>query len=151
MNGCSYRSMPKTDRAACAVACATDAACQGYSHNKISQTCELKHMLTALRLDPLWDSGAPKPGLAAESIRAKVMVTFPDALAADKNLRLVGKLIDGVNADSQACEDRCKSDQACVALEYQDPAQTCRRFSDVTGARPATKQEGSVLIEIKRQ
>src|SRR5262249_49187324 len=64
MNGCSYRSMAKSDRDACASACATDAACQGYSYNKSSRACELKHTLTALRFDPLWTSGTPSPGPA---------------------------------------------------------------------------------------
>jgi hypothetical protein len=159
MNGCSYRSMPKIDRAACAAACATDAACRGYSHNKVSQTCELKHTLTALRLDPLWTSGAPSPGPdPGRSIRANVMAAYPANGDLAKGFRLVGKLIDDAKAERQECSTRCKSDQACVALEYGEASGACRRFSEVTGSRVAvtgsrspSAEEEVFTTEIKKQ
>jgi hypothetical protein len=160
MNGCSYRSMAQTERDACAAACATDAACQGYSYNKISRTCELKHTPTALRRDPLWTSGVPSTGPApGRSIRADTMVRYPPNLDDALDFRLVGKLIDDAMAgDPEACSARCKSDQACVALEYGETSQACRRFSEVTGSRKAPTGSRSApaaeevfTVEIKKQ
>ena len=119
MNGCSYRSMAKTDRDACAAACATDAACQGYSLNKVTRTCELKHTLTALRRDPLWESGTPSTGPASgASIRATGLVVYPANGDAARDFKLVGRLIDEAKAELDECSNRCKADQACVALDW---------------------------------
>jgi hypothetical protein len=151
MNGCAYKSIPKVERGACEAACAADATCQAYSHNKITQACELKHTLTARRLDPMWVSGAPSAGpTPGGSVRADAMVLYQ---VEGKNFRLEGKLIDTSKADTQeACSARCKSDSLCLALEHESAAEVCRRFSDVTGVReaPATDQN-FVAIEMKRQ
>jgi hypothetical protein len=160
MNGCSYRSVPTTDRDACVSACATDAACRGYSYNKISRACELKHTLTALRFDPLWTSGAPSPGpTPGRSTRAEVMVSYPANIDDAKGLRLVGKLIDDAKAESrEECSARCKADQGCIAREYGETNGACRRFSEVTGSRsessrsPAPLRDEEVFtVEIKKQ
>src|SRR5262245_11896504 len=60
MNGCTYKSIPKSDQRACQSSCASDAACAAYSHNKFTGTCDLKHTLTAIRIDPAWTSGLPE-------------------------------------------------------------------------------------------
>jgi hypothetical protein len=150
MNGCSYNSIPKLERGACEAACSADATCQAYSHNKITQACELKHTLTARRLDPMWTSGAPSAGPApGRSSRVDVMAAYQ---VLGKNMRLEGKLIDESKVDSQeACSDRCKSDPVCLALEHESSAEVCRRFSDVTGFREAPTDQNFVAIETKRQ
>ena len=150
MNGCSYKSIPKTERGACEAACSADATCQAYSHNKITQACELKHTLTARRLDPMWTSGAPSAGPApGRSVRVDVMVLYQ---VPGKSMRLEGKLIDASKAENQeACSDRCKSDPLCLALEHELSAEVCRRFSDVTALREAPTDTNFVAIEIKRQ
>jgi hypothetical protein len=134
MKGCSYRSIPKIERGGCQAACAVDPAYQAYSHNKITQACDLKHKLTAGRLDPLWTSGAPSAGPApGRSIRDKVMVGYEYS----ENVGIAGKLIDEAKAESpEACSDRCGSDQMCVALEFEESTNLCRRFSEVTGFLP---------------
>lgn len=152
MNGCSSRSMPKTDRDACAAACATDAACQAYSHNKVTRTCELKHTLTALRRDPLWSSGTPSPGpQPGASIRATALVMYPANVDAAQDLKLVGTLIDESPLDFDGCTNRCKGDQACVAVEYGTSTGACKRYSEVTGSRPRKAQEEVSTVQIKRQ
>jgi PAN domain len=150
MNGCSYKSIPKTERAACQVACSADPTCKAYSHNKISQACELKHTLTARRLDPMWTSGAPSAGPApGRSVRIDGMVLYQ---VPGRNMRLEGKLIDASKVESQeVCSDRCKSDRSCLALEHDPSAEVCRRFSDVTGLREAPTDSNFVSIETKRQ
>lgn len=150
MNGCSYKSIPKTERGACEAACSADATCQAYSHNKITQACELKHTLTARRLDPMWTSGAPSAGPApGRSVRVDVMELYQ---VPGKSMRLEGKLIDASKAESQeACSERCKSDPLCLALEHESSAEVCRRFSDVTALREAPTDTNFVAIEIKRQ
>jgi hypothetical protein len=149
LNGCSYKSIPKLERTACQAACATDPACQTYSHNKITQTCELKHTLTARRLDPLWTSGAPSSGPApARSVRADAMAYYDPG----QNRRLAGKLIDETKVESQEmCSDRCKFDPMCLALEVDAATDMCRRFSEVTGVREAPADNESITIEIKKQ
>jgi hypothetical protein len=153
MNGCAYRAMPKTDRDACAAACATDAACRGYSHHKITRTCELKHTLTALRRNPLWSSGTPSPGpAAAASVRAPTMALYPADGDAHRDYKLVGKLIDDAKVREFAdCTNSCKSDQACVAIQYGTATDTCRRFSEVTGSQTPPPQEEATIIAVKRQ
>jgi hypothetical protein len=157
LNGCSYKSIPKMQRSACQAACATDPACTSYSHNKITQACELKHTLTARRRDPLWTSGAPSAGPAPRrSIRADVMVNAYQVLQKDSkpgsNVRLEGKLIDETKVDTdEACSNRCKSDPICLALELDLSTNVCRRFSEVTGLRATPANKGSVTIEIKKQ
>ena len=165
MNGCSCKSIPKMERAACQAACAADPACQAYSHNKITQACELKHTLTARRLDPLWTSGVPSAGLQpGRSIRAEAMVDYPPIethIGLPKNvyfvpprekLRLVeGKLIDEVKVENlEACTHRCESDRMCLALEYYSTG-VCRRFSDLTGLRNEPAKKETMTIRIKRQ
>lgn len=150
MKGCSYKSIPKLERSACQATCSADATCQAYSHNKITQGCELKHTLTAARLDPMWTSGAPSDGPApGRSVRANAMAPYQ---VIDKNMRIAGKLIDTSKAASQeACSASCKSDPLCLALEHELAAEACRRFSDVTGFREAPAGQNFVAIEIKRQ
>jgi hypothetical protein len=157
MNGCSYKLIPKMERAACASACAADAACQGYSHNTITQACELKHTMTARRLHPLWTSGSPSGGPApGRSVRADTMVTY-DELAKNvrlvNNARIAGKLIDEANvATSEACSDRCKSDAMCLAMEFTPSTNVCRRFSEMTGFREASPVENEFIdVKIKKQ
>jgi hypothetical protein len=149
MNGCSYKSIPRMDHGACQAACAADSACQGYSHNKITQACELKHTLTARRLDPLWTSGAPSAGPApGRSVRAEAMVPL-----GEKDVRIEGKLIDEAKVENpEACPGLCKSDPMCLTVEDLG-GQICRRFSEVTGLRkaPADEQKFAVTIQIKRQ
>jgi hypothetical protein len=154
MKGCSYKSLPKVEQSACRAACATDSTCQAYSHNKITHACELKHTLTARRLDPLWTSGAPSATPASgQSIRAEVMVEqsrLGTNLRAGRAVRLAGKLIDETKIKDLTCSDRCKSDQKCVALE-DIRGEVCRRFSEVTGTREEPAGNGIVTIEIKKQ
>jgi hypothetical protein len=159
MNGCSYKPIPKMERSACQAACAVDPACQCYSHNKVTQACELKHMLTARRLDPLWTSGAPSAGPApGRSVRADAMAFLPRVLF--KSPRIEGKLIDEAKVESPeacwgyCCWDRCGSDPMCLAVEEvndADGGEVCRRFSEVTGLREAPVDQGDVRIRIKKQ
>jgi hypothetical protein len=154
MNGCSYKSIPRLERDACQAACAADRACQGYSHNKITRACQLKHTLTARRLDPLWISGAPSAGPApGRSIRADTMVqdqALGTNLELKKDVRLEGKLIDERRLESEACSDRCKSDPMCLALEDVG-GEVCRRFSEVTGSRQERASKNVITVEIKKQ
>jgi hypothetical protein len=158
MNGCSYKLISKTGRDACQAACAADPDCQGYSHNKITQTCELKNTLTALRLDPLWVSGSPSSGPAPRrSIRSYAMVAYP--VATETDARIEGKLIDEAKIDTEknpeACSDRCKSNPMCLAAELKtsDAGGVCRLFSEVTGLRQIQQSEpfSTVWTEIKKQ
>jgi len=153
MNGCSYKSIPKMELSACETACAADTACQAFSHSKITQACELKHTLTARRLDPRWTSGAPAAGPApGRSIRADTMVTHQDYQRFGKNVRLEGKLIDEANVESpESCSKRCKSDPMCLALEFGTNGNVCRRFSEVTGVLEEPVKSYATGIEIKTQ
>jgi hypothetical protein len=157
MNGCSYKSIPKIERGACQATCAVDPACQAYSHNKITQMCELKHTLTALRLDPLWTSGVPSTAPApGRSILPNSMVAYSERCSDPSKVdctRIQGKLIDEAKAEGQdACWDRCESDPMCLAVEFwwAIDKELCRRFSEVTGLREEATEEG-VEIELKRQ
>jgi hypothetical protein len=151
MSGCSYKSVPTIEHDACEAACSSDPMCQAYSHNKITKACELKHTLTARRLDPLWTSGAPSTGpRPARSARADAMVTYYDL---GQNQRLEGKLIAADKAETMdVCSARCKSDSSCVAVEYESSAEMCRRFYEVRGFKDAPPDNPSgVDAQIKQQ
>jgi hypothetical protein len=159
MNGCFYKSIPKMERQPCQAACAVDPACVAYSHNKVTKACELKHTLTALRLDPLWTSGVPSAGPApSRSIHAEAMIDYYSQYGVQGDLRgslrIDGKLIDEAKVDTfEACKDRCKSDPTCLALENWslDEGFVCRRFSEVTGVSEDPVKEKLIEIDIKKQ
>jgi hypothetical protein len=160
MNGCFYRSIPNMDRQACQAACAVDPACVAYSHNKFAHACELKHTLTALRLDPLWTSGVPSAGpTPSRSIRAEAMIDFyalfGDRMSPNRRLRIEGKLIDAKVGTLDECSDRCKSDPVCLADESwlldDFKGYECRRFSEVTGVQEGPAGSVEIEIDIKKQ
>ena len=112
----------------------------------------LKHTLTALRRDPLWESGTPLTGPApGASIRAAALVVYPANGDAARDFKLVGKLIDEAKAEFDDCSNRCKADQACVALDWGTTTGVCRRYSEVTGSRSPSAQEEVSTVQIKRQ
>jgi hypothetical protein len=153
MNGCSYKRIHNVERDACEKACALDNACKGYSLNKIRRLCELKHTMTALRFDPQWTSGAPTASSQPRrSNRTPVMVTWDSKSATGKGLRIVGQLIDSEKAKEQeVCSSRCLSDTKCVAFEFGNPTNVCRRFSEVTGARERAANEEYAETQLKTQ
>ena len=135
----------------CQAECSADSACQAYSYNRISSSCELKHTLTAMRLDPVWVSGAPTNGaLPDRSSRAVTMAEYE--LPGDQFLE--GETLDTAQAANEKdCERRCESDRSCMAVEYINSTDQCRRLSGITGLR--RRLAGETQIEarylIKRQ
>ena len=80
------------------------------------------------------------------------MALYPADGEPHKEYKLVGKLIDNDAGEEFAdCSNRCKSDQACVAIQYGMVTQTCRRFSEVTGAQTPSAQDEVTIIAVKRQ
>jgi hypothetical protein len=148
INGCSYKSISKAGLEECQAACSADRGCKAYSYNKLTRACDLKHTLSALRLDPLWVSGTPSTGPAAErSSRAVAMVAYERA----SDQRLDGEVIDTVPAaDEATCAQRCEVDRSCLAIEHDSSNEQCQRFSTVTGLKASA---GGTLAsaQIKRQ
>lgn len=161
MNGCYYKSIPSLDYEACREACAVDAACAAYDHNRLTHVCELKHTLTALRLDPLSTSGTPRPGPEPSwSARAQVMsdfyANFQRTSAYAKRKRIEGRLIDEVKTQSlEQCADKCESDLMCLASESElhigSDEYRCRRFSEITGIREDPSENVEIDIRLKKQ
>jgi hypothetical protein len=141
MNGCSYRSIPGLDAIACENACAADAGCMAYSHNVFTRACELKHTLTARRLDAAWVSGAPLTGpLPEPSSRVPSMVGEEES---NRTGRLDGEILDEESvAGVEACTSRCESDIECVAVEFEQAGGRCLRFSVLTGSKDAPTAPG---------
>jgi hypothetical protein len=159
MNGCSYKSIPNMERQACQAACAMDSGCVAYSHNEITRACELKHTLTALRLDPLSTSGASSAGpTPSRSIRAEAMIDFyalfGDKMSPSRRLKIKGKLIDYARVHTlEECSDRCKSDPVCLADQSWliDDGYECGRFSDIIGVQEDPAANVEIEIDIKKQ
>lgn len=151
MNGCSYKSIPKIGIDACQAACSKDGACKAYSYNKVRKACDLKHTMSATRLDPMWISGVPQTGPARERSARVVTMTY---IYPGEDQRLGGEILDSVTSPSrEACAISCESDRTCLAAEYDDTTEQCRRFSSVTGLRKVSVDlnTSSVGTFIKRQ
>jgi PAN domain len=156
MNGCSYKRIQNLDPGSCEAACATDKSCRGYSQNKVTQACELKHTMTSLRADPFWTSGVPSAGnLPKRSARASSMADWNRKSAKGNDLRISGRLIDTIKVEGDeaqdACFERCRSEPRCVAVEFGATFNDCRRFEEVNGATEQTTKEQYFLIQIKKQ
>lgn len=150
MNGCSYRIETSPDAAACEKACASDGLCQAFSYNRAEKSCQRKHTLTALRLDPFSVSGVPD-GVSAERSSRPVGLE-PEYLYYTK--RLAGEAIGApVQAEDVAgCEQMCETDRTCLAIEYEASSKQCRRFSTLNGLSEESEQNAQMVeIRIKRQ
>ena len=149
MSGCIMKRTPADTAEACAAACGATSGCRAYSFSPPRRACELKHTLTALRLDPEWLSGAPLDAQQPEhSARAVVMDNHDFTVAG-----LEGDLIEtSVIDEERRCTERCETEAACYAVDYHYEDKTCRRFRSITAflLRVAGGPAGRT-IHIKRQ
>jgi hypothetical protein len=159
MSGCSYRTLARSTHDACRDACTADAPCRGFSFSKMTGTCELKHTRTALRLDPVWDSGVAGEG-AEDSLRGARMEVLAHERRPAGNGHFELVVPDGVQlepesaADASICLERCASSGDCLAATFEAKDLTCRRFESITGTRsvmlpPGTNSFGTSWV--KRQ
>lgn len=139
MNGCSFKSIPMINEEGCQSACSGDARCVAYSHSKLTSLCELKHTLTARRLDPTWTSGVPSEVKSLESSR-EVRMKFKTL---EDGKRLRGNIISSVeiNDDSgnqgELCSSSCQIDTSCLAADIESATNLCRKLSSVDGLTSA--------------
>lgn len=148
MNGCSFKRLANVTLDACQEACGLSGECKAYSYNRMTQRCELKHTLTALRLDPMWISGAPATGLMPKaSVRPVVMSDYElDLIGID------GELIETVaNTTDDICNSRCDSDPACFATVSDPQAESCRRYGAISGFIRKSNEPDFKFVYIKRQ
>jgi ATP-dependent protease ClpP protease subunit len=152
MNGCSFKYIKGTNEKACQSACSGDAMCVAYSHSKLTSICELKHTLTARRLDPTRTSGVPSEVKSIESSR-EVRMKFKTL---EDGKRLRGNVISSVeiNDDSgnqgELCASSCQLDSACLAADIESSTSLCRKLSSVDGLGPAPAGQ-SVDTYVKSQ
>ncbi|WP_050418976.1 PAN domain-containing protein [Bradyrhizobium tropiciagri] len=143
MNGCTFKNIKGVDEKACQSACSRDAMCAAYSHSKLTSLCELKHTLTARRLDPTRTSGVPSEVKSIESSR-EVRMKFKTL---EDGKRLRGSVISSVkiNDDSgnqgELCSSSCQLDSSCLAADIESGSSLCRKLSSVDGltAAPANQ------------
>jgi len=155
MNGCSYKSVDNLDKDQCQTTCGADGACAAYSYNKVTHACELKHTLTARRLEPMWTSGVPSPGPLSETSSRPTQMK-PRSMAEGRGLD--GSVIDtstmaeDSNAPGLDCARRCESDRTCRAVQFDNNnARICRMFSTIKGIKKEASSAGIIEIYVKTQ
>jgi PAN domain len=150
MNGCAFKRIPNLSSDACQSQCASTSACVAYSYNRVTRICELKHTLTARRLDPRWLSGVPKPAASESSKRASHMTMIYQDLSVNGVVIDATKLEDPLEGD-QACAEKCEGDNSCLAMKYDNNNNVCTRFSSVTSLSKESDQDTSIDAAIKTQ
>jgi hypothetical protein len=152
MNGCSYKSLSNLEQSVCEAKCAADSTCVAYSHNKVTHACELKHTLTARRLDPMWTTGEPSAGPMSERSSRTVQMK-PRTISG--NRRLDGPRIGSSKIEDYRgglmCAENCESDRACVAVEFGGATSICEKFSAVSATKAAPEDHQIVDTYVKTQ
>jgi ATP-dependent protease ClpP protease subunit len=156
---CELKRLEAADIDTCEAYCTNSRDCVGFSYNKSSKACSLKHTSSALRHDPLWETGM-KPGFQVPKDSIRSIVMDPTSPYSDIGFVLKGKLLDtSVRDNLDACADYCLSDQSCRGVTFATGSSQCLRFETVekVSKDPSDQMhDGSGAIEytqiaIKRQ
>lgn len=156
---CELRRFHADDIDACEAYCAHNRECVGFSYSKSSGACSLKHTSSALRYDPLWETGI-RPGIQIpqESIRNKVMDTNTNL--SDYGFVLKGNELDKSSKESfNECTDYCLGEEKCRGVIFNAERNLCQRLETIEGVSDAASDHlhdssGAVEtteIAIKRQ
>jgi ATP-dependent protease ClpP protease subunit len=156
MSGCNLSRLSKYDRNGCEKACGANSECSAYSFNKVERICELKHTLTAVRIDPLWSTGV-RASISAENIptsrRGLVLTSpLPEPRGVHFGRDLIGEQKQVLSLSSRdQCANACTSDNDCLGYSYLEQNASpdsgrCRLFSDISDVHP-----GYGYSEVKRQ
>lgn len=150
MLGCSYKRLLQSDESSCESACAVDAWCKAYSYEISKRTCDLKHTMTAVRLDPLSVTGVPSSDRApAQSVRSERMVNYRSE--SGSAVSLTGDvLVKAKGEDLDQCVSRCVSDPSCVALSQSN--EICETYSRISGlVLDSSDSADGPIVQFKRQ
>jgi ATP-dependent protease ClpP protease subunit len=123
MAGCESRRLKNVGITECEASCDRDRECYAFSYNKSARACSIKNWPTAMRLDPLWQTGI-RPGIKdpEQSVRKTKM-------AQEAGVALQGKRLDFTEADSfEKCIEYCESEAKCLGVNY---TQRCERLEGV--------------------
>ncbi|WP_162240836.1 PAN domain-containing protein [Bradyrhizobium tropiciagri] len=155
MSGCNLSRLSKYDRNSCEKACGANSECSAYSFNKVERICELKHTLTAVRIDPLWSTGvrASNSTDIPTSKRGLVLTSpLPEPRGMHFGRDLIGEQRQVLSLSSRdQCASACNYDNDCLGYSYfeqnasRDSGQ-CQLFSDISDVHP-----GYGYSEVKRQ
>jgi hypothetical protein len=124
LDGGDFDTLRNVDLQKCTSACIGDARCRAYSFDKWNRFCFLKNEIrSALRLDPRSVTGVrediPTPAMATSGIIME---------------RYRGKAFQGSGYKStnvgqlEACEETCRTGDACVAYTFQKKERICHLF-----------------------
>jgi ATP-dependent protease ClpP protease subunit len=125
---CELRRIEAADIDTCEAYCTNDWRCVGFNYSKSSKACSLKHTASALRYDPLWETGM-KPGIPVPKDSIKSTIMDPTSPYSDLGYVLKGKLLDkSVKDNLDACADYCLPDQSCRGVTFATGSNQCLRF-----------------------
>lgn len=136
------RELKNISQEACMAACSADANCQAFVFDKWNKWCFLKSIIGTLRIDPKYISGTRAGSSIPAKSNAETVIerfrgkAFPYE---GQNTRLASSL--------EECEQRCVSDQSCVAMTYFRKTKQCRLMEN-TGEYFSDKDAD---VGIKRQ
>jgi ATP-dependent protease ClpP protease subunit len=156
MSGCNLRRLRNYDRKSCEKACGANAECSAYSFNKVEHSCELKHSLTAVRVDPLWSTGVRSTILAENVSPSKRRLVLTSPLPEPRGVHL-GRVLIGEQkqilqfSSRDQCAAACAYDNDCLGYSYLEHdtspnSSQCLLFSDISDVGP-----GNAYSEVKRQ
>ncbi|WP_157839429.1 PAN domain-containing protein [Bradyrhizobium diazoefficiens] len=156
MSGCNLSRLSESDLDNCKKACEVTAECSAYSFNKVERVCELKHTLTAVRIDPLWSTGV-RVSISGETLpssrRALVLTSpLPEPRGEHFGRDLIGEQKQVLSLSSRdQCANACAYDNNCLGYSYFDQdaprdSGQCQLFSDISDVHP-----GYGYSEVKRQ
>jgi hypothetical protein len=135
-NGPDFGKINSSDVQACASACQTQAACQGYSYDKRVNLCTLKSSVTMLRFDPRFvvglHSGAALP---PTSELPTEMSLRPGISFSGGEYRSEGQ------QTMDACQAKCESDKDCVGFTYAKTEAVCHLISTIADERETTDSD----------
>ncbi|MGH6707977.1 MAG: PAN domain-containing protein [Bradyrhizobium sp.] len=155
---CELRRLETADIDSCEAYCTNNSECFGFSYNRSAKVCSLKHTASALRFDPLWETGI-KPGIPIPKDSIKT-VTMDSSPFNDAGYVLQGKLLDkSAKENLDSCAVSCLADQVCRGVTFSTASSQCYRFERIDKVSKETTDQlrdrsGAVEyseIAVKRQ
>lgn len=127
MEGGDIRKVEKVEQQECVAACASDAACKGYSYDKWNRYCYLKNELSALILDPSAvtavrpDTGEPKAADNAPRLDRRPGRKFSGDKTGERS-----------KSTLEQCAADCREDSRCLGYTFFKAGGVCQSFGAIT-------------------
>jgi hypothetical protein len=128
---CELKRLQTADIDACEAYCANNRECVGFSYSRSSKVCSLKHTSSALRYDPLWETGV-RPGFQVPRESIKNLAMDTNSRLSDYGSVLKGKKLDESTKDSlDECANYCLREKNCRGVTFTASVSICQRLETI--------------------